>query len=410
MLEIGTRWNESELFPDPLTGRPVRRITTRGRINQTPTYHTSSAFSADGQFLVLASVREGTTWVIRADVSTGDLVAIWRAPGIGDRNYMHRGMAASRPDIDGRGFAGNRLCMAPKCGLAIFLCERRLLAVDIHTFEARVLVQDIGEDWISGAPCVSPDERHVALALSSAHPELRAGKRVTRPYIAFPDHKLRLVSVPMAGSGEPEVLYERQPAVGALCLLSNGWQPALLRSGRATQVLGRQRWKDAAHLALGYDHSRSAPSQTQVPRPIPGAPGMAVGRIGDGLPWIPARWGRVHWHHPQGWSHDLGTGISGGKVLRTSDAGSQASGAHPGRGFFARSITVALLRQAGGQTTEVGAHLRPRHRVGIHCGAVFAPTSRHRRFGTLAIFQQGQRWALGCVCCRDHQVASQVLV
>ena len=86
-MDIGETWNESELYEDALTGRAVRRLTRRGRINQTPTYHTNSGFTADGRHLVLASVREKTTWILRADPASGSLKALWRAPGIGDRSY-----------------------------------------------------------------------------------------------------------------------------------------------------------------------------------------------------------------------------------------------------------------------------------------------------------------------------------
>ena len=216
-MDIGSIWNESECFNDSLTGRPVRRLSSRGRINDTPTYHTNSGFSADSRFLVFVSVRESATWVIRADVRTGELKALWRAPGIGDRNYIHRGMSLTFPDVDGRGICGNRLCIAPRSGIAVFTCERQMIAADIATCESRVLLEDCGEEWIFGAPCVSPDEKSAVIALSSAHPQLLAGKKITTPYYEYPDHRLRLVKVPLTGSGRMETLYERQPAQSAHC-------------------------------------------------------------------------------------------------------------------------------------------------------------------------------------------------
>lgn len=206
-MDVGESWNEAECFDDALTGRPVRRLTSEGRINQTPTYHTNSGFTADGRFLVFVSVREHATWVVRAEVQTGELKALWRAPGIGDRSYIHRGMALTFPDVDGRGICGNRLCMAPRSGVAVFACERRIIAVDSATCESRILLEDCGEAWIFGAPCVSPDENDVAVALSSAHPQRLAGKEVTVPYTEFPDHKLRLIRVSLNGSEETEILY-----------------------------------------------------------------------------------------------------------------------------------------------------------------------------------------------------------
>ncbi len=55
----GESWNESEVYRDSWTLRRVRRVTTAGLYNQTPTYHTNVAFSADGEFLVFGSARAG---------------------------------------------------------------------------------------------------------------------------------------------------------------------------------------------------------------------------------------------------------------------------------------------------------------------------------------------------------------
>jgi len=219
-MEVGETWNESVAYRDPLTGRRVRRLTTRGRVNQTPTYHTNSGFTRDGRRLVLVSVREKATWVLLADVQSGQLKAVYRAPGIGDRSYIHRRMALDFPDVDGGGICGNRLCIAPGLQMAVFACGQQLLAVDVDTLESRTLIEDCGEEWIFGAPCVSPDERHVAITLSSAHPEILDGRRPTKRYLDFPDHCLRIVRVPMAG-GAAEVLYERSPAQSA----HSAWRP-----------------------------------------------------------------------------------------------------------------------------------------------------------------------------------------
>ncbi|HRU04618.1 MAG TPA: hypothetical protein P5137_02445 [Candidatus Brocadiia bacterium] len=218
-MNIGDTWNESQESRDPLTGRLVRRLTSQGRINQTPTYHTNSGFTADGGKLAFVSVREGATWILSAEATTGKLKALWRAPGVGDRNYIHRGMSLRFDDVDGRGVCGNPVCMAPKSQTAVFAVERSLMAVDINTCQTRVLLHDCGPDWIFGAPCVSPDERHVAIALSSCHPEMRE-KLTLNPakhFIDYP-HTLRLIRVPLDGSGVAEVLYEHpQPAQSAHC-------------------------------------------------------------------------------------------------------------------------------------------------------------------------------------------------
>ena len=212
---IGETWNESEQRKDIVTGRTIRRLSTQGRINQTPTYHTNSGFSADGRYLVFVSVRDGCTYVLRAEVESGELCVVWQAKGIGDRNYIHRGMGLTGPDVDGRGISGNRLCIAPRSQYAVFTCERSLYAVDLHTFEARTLIEDIGREWIFGAPCVSPNEEYVAITVSSAHPDLVVGRSPQRHYRDFPDHKLCIVRFPLKKSGRMEILYERQPAQSA---------------------------------------------------------------------------------------------------------------------------------------------------------------------------------------------------
>ena len=184
-MEIGDTWDESETHRDSLTGRKVRRLTSAGRINQTPTYHTNSGFTADGRYLVFASVRGHETWIIAAEVATGTLKLLWRAPGVGDRSYIHRCMSLDFDDVDGRGICGNRVCVAPGSGRAVFSVEESLIAVDIETCEAWVLIESCGDEWIFGAPAVSPDERWVANTLSSSHPEMRGGAWTFTPAEGF---------------------------------------------------------------------------------------------------------------------------------------------------------------------------------------------------------------------------------
>jgi len=219
-VRVNDTWNESETFADPLTGRPVRRLTSQGRINQTPTYHTNTGFTADGRFSVFASVRQGRTWVIAAEVETGDLRALWQAPGIGDRSYIHRGMSLTGPQVDGRGICGNRICVAPRSRAAVLAVGQQVLRVDLHTGETTVLLEACGEEWIFGAPCVSSDEQHVALALSSSHPEMRGRAPILQPDRGYCEysHRLRLIRVPLDGSGRSEILYEHpEPAQSAHC-------------------------------------------------------------------------------------------------------------------------------------------------------------------------------------------------
>ncbi len=218
-MNIGDRWNESEAFSDPLTGRAVRRLTSSGRINHTPTYHTGSGFTADGRHSVFASVRDGATWVIAAEVATGELTALWKAPGVGDRNYIHRCMSLTYEDVDGGGICGNRVCIAPRSKRAVFTVGRSIVAVDMETCDAQVIFEDCGDEWIFGAPCLTPDEEWMTVALSSSHPEMRGGSITLTPEKQYKDyiHRLRLIRVPMAG-GAAETIYEHpEPAQSAHC-------------------------------------------------------------------------------------------------------------------------------------------------------------------------------------------------
>jgi hypothetical protein len=153
-------------------------------------------------------------------MKSGDLTALWRSPGVGDRNYIHRGMSLRFADVDARGICGNRVCMAPRSETAVFTVGRELLAVDIHTCQARLLLEDCGDEWIFGAPCVSPDEQHVSIALSSSHPEMRDGAWTLTPQRPYWDylHALRLIQIPLAHPGKVEILYEHPaPAQSAHC-------------------------------------------------------------------------------------------------------------------------------------------------------------------------------------------------
>jgi len=48
MARKGETWNESETYRDAITLREVRRVTTQGMYNQTPTYHTNIGPAPDG--------------------------------------------------------------------------------------------------------------------------------------------------------------------------------------------------------------------------------------------------------------------------------------------------------------------------------------------------------------------------
>jgi len=64
-MKPGYTWNESSTYKDPVTLRKVRRVTSRGLYNQTPTYHTNTAFTADGKYLIMATIRDGKSLILK---------------------------------------------------------------------------------------------------------------------------------------------------------------------------------------------------------------------------------------------------------------------------------------------------------------------------------------------------------
>lgn len=207
MAKKGETWNESETYRDAWTLRQVRRITTSGLYNETPTYHTNVCFSADGEFLIFGSAREGKSAIFRAHVATGDITQLIDAvDGVGGYGAVNK---ASGAEVgNGLGITGT-MCIAPRSRWAVFMAGRALRAVHIETLEERVLIEDIGPEWVPGVPSIDPGEEHVLVALMCAHPEVLQGQRPRKPYMAhFPNDemKLRILQVPLGG-GEVTTVY-----------------------------------------------------------------------------------------------------------------------------------------------------------------------------------------------------------
>ncbi len=292
MARKGESWNESEVYRDPWTLRQVRRVTTAGLYNQTPTYHTNVAFSADGEFLVFGSARAGGSALLLCHVPTGDLTQlIETVDGVGGYGPIHKqtGVAVG----NGLGVNGT-ICLAPRSGWAVFLAGRALRAVQIESLEERTLVADLGAGWVAGMPSVDPEETHVIVPLMPAHPEIVAGRRPTRPYMdhfaegAASGMRLRLLQVPLAG-GEVTTVYEEEgigsahcphcPADGDLLLLDRDFPPRYwggsdgvtnriwtlrLSTGELTELPPRDRARFQVHSVWSWDgelvlyHGRSA--------------------------------------------------------------------------------------------------------------------------------------------------------
>ena len=206
-MHKGKTWNESSTYKDPWTLRNVRRVTERGLYNQTPTYHTNTAFTDDGEFMILATAREGGSALVSCHMPTGDLTQLTDlVPGVGTRDELHKSGGTST----GNGMGITMLtCIAPKSRWAVYVIGRAFKAVHLETFEERTLIEDIGVDWIAGQPSVDPSEQHAVLPVMSAHPEIKQGERPTKGYI---EHfstigpKMRLLQVPLAG-GSVKTIY-----------------------------------------------------------------------------------------------------------------------------------------------------------------------------------------------------------
>jgi hypothetical protein len=214
MARKGETWNESEVYDDAMTLRLVRRITTGGLYNQTPTYHTGIAFSADGEFLVFGTAREGKSAVMRCHVPTGDLTQL-TDPVEGSGNYGELNKGGFAPG-NGLGITG-KMCIAPDSLWVAYMAGRALCAVHADTLEERTLIADIGAEWLPGVPSIDPQEEHVILPAMSAHPDVVAGRRISVPYMehfAKGGMQLRILQVGLDG-GEVTTVYSEDGVGGA---------------------------------------------------------------------------------------------------------------------------------------------------------------------------------------------------
>jgi hypothetical protein len=217
MSRKGETWNESQTYRDAWSLRTVRQVTTHGIYNQTPTYHTNVGFTADGEFLIFGSAREDDSAVFRCHVASGDITQLTDpVGGVGGYSEWHKGGACPG---NGLGVAGH-MCIAPRSRWAVFIAGRSLCAVHIETLQERVLIPDMGEQWVSGMPSIDPLEQHVIVPLMPAHPDLMAGRKPSLPYRDFfasgAGMTFRMVQVPLEG-GPATMVREEKGVGGAHC-------------------------------------------------------------------------------------------------------------------------------------------------------------------------------------------------
>jgi oligogalacturonide lyase len=233
----GQTWNESEVYLDPVTLKRVRKVTRVGLYNQTPTYHTGTGWTADGEFMVFASARNGSSALFRVHVPSGDITQLTESfDGVGCLDELHKSGGTST----GNGYGVTMLnCVAPHSRWAVYIQGRKLRAVHLETLEERVLIEDYGDPYIAGMPSIDPDEQYVLQPVMSAHPELRAGKPSTRGYIetfSKTGPEMHMLKVSLAGGEVTEVYSEKgigcahcphNPVDGNLVLVDRDFPPRL---------------------------------------------------------------------------------------------------------------------------------------------------------------------------------------
>lgn len=267
----GEQWNESVTWRDAWTLRACRRLTTLGEVNQTPNYHTNIGFTADSEFLVFWTLRENRGAFCKVEVATGEITQLTEA--VADYGFCAHIQGGPYP----------RMCLAPRSRWLVYTGERSLRAVQLDTLEERTLIADTGP-WELGYPSVSGDESRVLLPLSTLHPEIAAGARVTKHYFEhFADGKgmqMRLASLPLAG-GEVSDLWREEgcrsfhaeycPTDGDLLLLDRDFPPRYWSGGDGrttriwslrpdskalTELAPRNRNCDHTHAVWSFDGER----------------------------------------------------------------------------------------------------------------------------------------------------------
>ena len=218
MKHKGDTWNESSVHPDAETGRTVRRLTATGLWNEKPTYHTNTAFTADGEWLIFARAHEGRTAMMKCHLPSGELTQLTDpVDGVGSPWGVHK--IGPSEYFDGRGISGILACIAPTSRVAVFGVGQSIRRVHLDTLEETTLLDDFGADWIDGAMSIDPSETHALLPLMPAHPEVRAGKSPTKSYVdSFADGGMvtRYVEIPLDG-GESRIAFEDEGMGCAHC-------------------------------------------------------------------------------------------------------------------------------------------------------------------------------------------------
>lgn len=187
----GATWNESEVFSDPWTLRRKRRVTSTGFYNETPTYHTRTAWTADSEWFVFASARAGKSAIMRCHAPTGDITQLidW-VDGVGAGEMQ--------------GYRGGPMAVAPRSGWVFFHGYNAMRAVHIATLEERTIVPDL-EGWRTGTISVDPTETWLLYPQNQTWREEAPADDPTGGWRG----RYRLMRVPVGG-GTPECLWAEE--------------------------------------------------------------------------------------------------------------------------------------------------------------------------------------------------------
>ena len=207
MIEKGMTWNESLTHIDPIAGRNVRRITTAGTYNYKAPYHTRTTFTADGEYLIFATYRDGQSAICKAHVPTGDITVLNNP--VSDREQP-LSSERNRKGGDRHAFDITAATIAPESGWVFYWNDKTLESVNVDTLESRTIIDDIGPEQNGALVSVDPSESMIVSAVGPEHPDRLAGKEELRDFKeCFPDGEgmfARFIEVPLKG-GEPREIF-----------------------------------------------------------------------------------------------------------------------------------------------------------------------------------------------------------
>ena len=209
MKHKGDTWNETSVGKDTGTGREIRRLTALGLWNEKPTYHTNTAFTADGESLIFVRAQEGQTALMKCHIPSGQLTQLtdW-VRGVGSPWGVHQ--IGISDFYEGNGISGINTCVAPRSRIAVFPAGRSIRSVHLDTYEEKTLLDDFGSDWIDGAISIDPSETHALLPLMPAHPDVKNENSPSRGYLEYfaeGGMRTRYVEIPLEG-GDYRTVFE----------------------------------------------------------------------------------------------------------------------------------------------------------------------------------------------------------